>query len=385
MRRSFFNTRKGLLYLFFLFVLCCCSLLLVLTTKTTGKTLFHDTQIEASRLMKDCEDFLYTYIIDHNIGIEPDDLNRTGLIGPAYSPLMTTMGDIAAKRTSLDPNFAALLVKYYVNAGLKQGDTVAIGSSGSFPALAIASICACNALGLKAEVIVSIGASTYGATRVELSLPKMLSLLKDCRLIDFDLLAVSPGSESDHGVGTMEGLLFDNTRDTVMEIAIQSGAPVIDEPSLAESIENRMELYGTDVKLFVNVGGAGANIGSSMEYLNVKPGLSMKLDVVPEAETRGVLYEFASMGIPVVNLLNIKQIASDEGLAVDSVPLPEVGDGGVYYITTYSKAAIVIALALIFAYALCGVMIGRSSHEKNDELAAEYNADKGNRVGGGIG
>ncbi|MBR5668756.1 MAG: poly-gamma-glutamate system protein, partial [Spirochaetales bacterium] len=175
MRRSFFNTRKGLLYLFFLFVLCCCSLFLVLTTKTTGKTLFHDTQIEASRLMKDFEDFLYTYIIDHNIGIEPEDLNRTGLIGPAYSPLMTTMGDIAAKRTSLDPNFAAVLVKYFVNAGLKQGDTVAIGSSGSFPALAIASICACNALGLKAEVIVSIGASTYGATRVELSLPKMLS------------------------------------------------------------------------------------------------------------------------------------------------------------------------------------------------------------------
>ncbi|MBR4120364.1 MAG: poly-gamma-glutamate system protein [Spirochaetales bacterium] len=356
MRRSFFNTRKGLLYLFFLFVLCCCSLLLVLTTKTTGKTLFHDTQIEASRLMKDFEDFLYTYIIDHNIGIEPEDLNRTGLIGPAYSHLMTTMGDIAAKRTSLDPNFAAVLVKYFVNAGLKQGDTVAIGSSGSFPALAIASICACNALGLNAEVIVSIGASTYGATRVELSLPKMLSLLKDCGLIDFDLLAVSPGSESDHGVGTMEGLLFDNTRDTVMEIAIQSGAPVIDEPFLAESIKKRMELYGTDVKLFVNVGGAGANIGSSMEYLNVKPGLSMKLDVVPESETRGVLYEFASMGIPVVNLLNIKQIASDEGLAVDSVPLPDVGEGGVYYETAYNKILIIVSLLIIIAYAATGVL-----------------------------
>ena len=335
--------------------------------------------------MKDCEDFLYTYIIDHNIEIEPEDLNHTGLIGPAYSPLMTTMGDIAAKRTSLDPNFAAVLVKYYVNAGLKQGDTVAIGSSGSFPALAIASICACNALGLKAEVIVSIGASTYGATRVELSLPKMLSLLKEGGLIDFDLLAVSPGSEGDRGVGTMEGLLFENTRDTVMEIANNSEVLVIDEQTLADSIGKRMELYGNNVKLFVNIGGAGANIGSSMEYLNVKPGLSMKLDAIPNSETHGVLYEFASMGIPVVNLLNIKQIASDEGLAVDSVPLPEVGDGGVYYITTYSKAAIVIALALIFAYALCGVIIGKSSHEKNDELAAEYNADKGNRVGGGIG
>ena len=385
MRRSFFNTRKGLLYLFFLLVLCICSLLLVVTTKTTGKTLFYDTQIEASRLMKDCEDFLYSDVIDNDIAIEAEDLNRTGLIGPAYTPLMTTMGDIVAKRTSLDPNFAAVLVRYFVDAGLKQGDRVAIGSSGSFPALAIAAICACNALDLKAEVIVSIGASTYGATRVELSLPKMLTLLKDGGLIYFELLAVSPGSEGDHGVGTMEGLLFNNTRETVMEIALQSGAYVIDEPSLAESIKKRMELYGNDVKLFVNIGGAGANIGSSMEYLNVKPGLSLKLDVIPKSETRGVLYEFAEQGIPVVNMLNIKQIASEEGLPVDSVPLPDVGEGGVYFTTTYNITAIVIALALIFAYAICVALIARSSHKENDELAAQDNADKCDRVGGGIG
>ena len=356
MRRSFFKTRKGLLYLFFLFVISCCCLLLVLTTKTSGKTQFYDTQIEASRLMKGCEDFLYAYIIDNNIEIESEDLNRTGLIGPAYSPLMTTMGDISAKRTSLDPNFAAVLVSYFVNAGLKQGDTVAIGSSGSFPALAIATICACNALGLKAEVIVSIGASTYGATRVELPLPKMLSLLKGSGLIDFELLAVSPGSEGDHGVGTMEGLLFDNTRETVMEIALQSGAYVIDESSLAESIHRRMELYGSDVRLFVNIGGAGANIGSSMEYLNVRPGLSMKLDVIPKSATRGVLYEFAEQGIPVVNLLNIKQIAADEGLPVDSVPLPQPGEGGVYHETTYNKAMIIVCLVLIFTCAVAVVM-----------------------------
>ena len=385
MKRTLFKTRNGLLYLFFLFVFCCCALLLVLTTKTTEKTPYHDIQIEASSLMLACEDFLYGYVIDNGIEIESEDLNRTGLIGPAYTPLMTTMGDIAAKRTSLDPNFAAVLVKYFNQAGLKQGDVVAIGSSGSFPALAVASICACNVMGLKAKVIVSIGASTYGATREELSLPKMLSLLKDASLIDFELLAVSPGSEGDHGVGTMEGLLFDNTRDTVMEIAHQSGVPVIDEPTLADSIQRRMGLYGTDVKLFVNIGGAGANIGSSMEYLNVKPGLSMKLSVVPKSRTRGVLYEFADLGIPVVNMLNIKKIAAEEGMAVDSIPLPGVGEGGIYYSTVYSRTIIVIALIIIFVLVLPAVLFGRLSHKKNDELAAQHNADEGNRVGGGIG
>lgn len=357
MRKAYFRTRQGLLYIFFLFVLCCCSLLFALTTRTTGKTPYFESQIQASTLMKDCEDFLHAYIIDNGIQIEPEDLNSTGLIGPAYTPLMTTMGDIAAKRTSLDPNFAAILIKYFNQAGLKQGDTVAIGSSGSFPALAIAAICACNTMGLKARVIASIGSSTYGATRLELSLPKMLSLLKDASLIDFELLAVSPGSEGDHGVGTMEGLLFDNTRETVMEIAFQSGVQVIDEPSLSESIRRRMDLYGEKVKLFVNIGGAGPNIGSSMEYLSVKPGLSIKIDPIPESPTRGVLYEFAAKGIPVINLLNIKTIASDEGLAVDPIPLPLPGEGGAYQETVYNKVVIAVSLALILAYAVAGVLL----------------------------
>ena len=62
-------------------------------------------------------------------------------------------------------------------------------------------------------------------------------------------------------------------------------------------------------------------------------------------------------------MLNIKQIASEEGLPVDSVPLPDVGEGGVYFTTTYNITAIVIALALIFAYAICVALIARSSHK----------------------
>ena len=359
MRRKLFGGKRDVLVLLVIFLLCIAALVLVLSTRTSMKTSYHDIQIEASSLMKKCEDFLLSYVLDNGIPIEPEDLNRTGLIGPAYTPLMTTMGDIVAKRTSLDPNFAAVLVKYYMEACLKKGDAVAIGSSGSFPALAIASICACNAMGLEARVIASLGSSTYGATRVELALPKMLSLLSGAGLIDFRLLAVSPGGEADHGVGTMEGLLFDNTRGTVLALASQSTSPLIDESSLELSIRRRMELYGDDVRLFVNVGGAGANIGSSMEYLNVKPGLSLKLDSIPDSTTRGVLYEFASMGIPVVNLLNIKGIASDEGLAVDSVPLPSPGTGGVYYRTGHNRILVIVFLALILAVACASVILAR--------------------------
>lgn len=359
MRRKLFGGKRDVIVLLIIFFLCFAALVLVISTGTSMKTSYYDIQLEASSMMKKCEDYLLSYVLESGIPIEPEDLNRTGLIGPDYTPLMTTMGDIVAKRTSLDPNFAAVLVKYYMEAGLKKGDAVAIGSSGSFPALAIASICACNAMGLEARVIASLGSSTYGATRVELALPKMLAVLSDAGLIDFRFLAVSPGGEADHGVGTMDGLLFDNTRDTVLALARQSTAQLIDEPSLELSIRRRMELYGDDVRLFVNVGGSGANIGSSMEYLNVKPGLSMKIDSIPDSTTRGVLYEFASMRIPVVNLLNIKGIAADEGLAVDSVPLPSPGTGGVYFRTGHNRTLVIVFLVLILSVACASVFLAR--------------------------
>ena len=61
--------------------------------------------------------------------------------------------------------------------------------------------------------------------------------------------------------------------------------------------------------------------------------------------------------IPVVNMLNIKTIASDEGLAVDPIPLPLPGEGGVYYETAYNKVIIAFSLLLIFAYAIVGVLL----------------------------
>jgi len=72
-------------------------------------------------------------------GLDP---NRTGLIGPQYSPLFTTVGHLEAKRTTTNPAMAALLVHLLQEAGVEPGDRIAIGASGSFPALMIASLSA---------------------------------------------------------------------------------------------------------------------------------------------------------------------------------------------------------------------------------------------------
>ena len=50
-----------------------------------------------------------------------DDLNETGLIGDYLTPVTTTLGNLEAKRTSVNPNAAALVVHLLFEAGSDQG------------------------------------------------------------------------------------------------------------------------------------------------------------------------------------------------------------------------------------------------------------------------
>ena len=79
--------------------------------------------------MRQCEEVLLDVVMREGILMEDIDLNQTGLIGPEWTPLTTTPGLEDAKRTSLNPNFAALLVRYFYDAVLKAGDTVALSRS----------------------------------------------------------------------------------------------------------------------------------------------------------------------------------------------------------------------------------------------------------------
>ena len=127
---------------------------------------YEEAQRNAAERMERIEAFIKESITEKGIAMEAKDLNGTGLIGPDFTPLTSTMGEEGAKRSSLNPEFAALMVRYFHDAGLEKGDTVAIGSSGSFPGFLIATLAATEELGLKAKVIASLGSSMYGATRV---------------------------------------------------------------------------------------------------------------------------------------------------------------------------------------------------------------------------
>ena len=321
-----------------------------------------ELQLEAARRMAKAEDYIRQKMISKGITAEADDLNNTLLIGPEVTELTTTNGAIEAKRTSLVPDFAAAMVRYYTQAGLKNGDTVAIGTSGSFPGLAIASIAAADAMDLKIKVIASLGASMHGATRVEFNLFDILGSIKESGFADFDLVAVSQGSTKDQGGGAWDGFYYEDTKALFREIcektAAETGAVFIDCPELEDSIRMRLELFG-DVDLFVNVGGSGASNGTTTRILDVPAGLVTEFSNIPEDNTRGLVFEYLAMGIPVVNLLNVRQLASDNGIAYDPVPMQQPGESGVFTHTEYSIALIIAGILCTLATLAAGVILPR--------------------------
>jgi len=118
--------------------------------KPAGNELAPD-EAQAARLMAEAEKVIYS--CQEKLGLlpgkNPFDPMKTGLIGLESSPLTTTLGQLEAKRTTTNPAMAALLVRLLHQAGVKKGQVVAAGASGSFPALAVAAYCAARAMEVK--------------------------------------------------------------------------------------------------------------------------------------------------------------------------------------------------------------------------------------------
>jgi len=322
----------------------------------------HDIQLRAAVRMEKAESLLKDTLLARGIPVEAElDPARTGLIGPEWSALTTTLGNLEAKRTALNPNFAALMVRYFHEAGLGEGDVVAVGASGSFPGLVIATLCAAEEMHLKALTIASYGSSMYGATRPDFAVAEMLQTLSSAALLPDTLIAVSPGSEQDFG----ESTLYPESRELIATLARKSGVEYIDsgKANLAASISRRLALYlekagGRRIKCFVNVGGASPNNGTSAYTLDFPQGLVLKPPRIPASANRGLIYEFAAQGVPVINLLNIRLLADRHGLPFDPVPLPSPGEGGVYTETTYNKLIMAVSLAATL------VILGLGAAEK---------------------
>lgn len=278
---------------------------------------------KATSVLKECRK-------DKALSIDPSsDINRTGLIGIRLSPITTSLGNLEAKRTTTNPNFAGLLVYLLKEAGVEKGDTIAVGASGSFPALIIAVLSASKAMDLNPLIIASLGASQWGANLPDFHWLRMHDCLWNNGVFSYIPVAVSLGGEQDRG-GDME----EEGRSLLMNAMEESGIRVVDERGLESTVEAKMRLYKEatkkqHIKAFVNIGGSWSNLGTDREVLNLKPGL-VRFHRIPSKENRGVLFEMGARGVPVIHLLFIRGLVERYGLAWDPVPLPSAGVGEIY-------------------------------------------------------
>jgi len=316
------------------------------------------TMLQASQHMARAETALKVCREELDLPIDRSlDINATGLIGLEFSEITTSVGQLQAKRTSTNPNMAGLVVLLFHRAGVRRGDTIAVGASGSFPALILAVLSASDAMQLKPLVIPSQGASHSGANHAAFHWLVMFDCLLRKGLLSTVPLALSLGGEKD----TAENM-SPQGRALLKSAILASNYSFIEEPDLERNVHLKMQLYeqgaqAAKIKAFINVGGSISNIGSDPEILNLKPGL-VEVTRIPPLERRGMVFAMAAREIPVIHLLFVRGLVQDYGLPYDPVPLPAPGEGALYQnldqdsfeflLLSLVYLALLIAVLLIF-------------------------------------
>ncbi|MBC8367503.1 poly-gamma-glutamate system protein, partial [bacterium] len=130
-----------------------------------------------------------------------NDPSCTGLIGPETSLITNSFGNLESKLTTLNPNMAAYVVELFKQAGLREGDMVAVAVSGSFPGMNIALYSAMEVMGLRPVITCSVGASNWGATDPDFTWLDMERLFESEGIFRFRSVGASHGGGDDMGRG----------------------------------------------------------------------------------------------------------------------------------------------------------------------------------------
>ena len=321
--------------------------------KEDVKLKWYNQKLEAANLSKNAIDYLKEFRLQKGVFIDAvNDPNETALIGQDITPITTDRGNIEAKLTATNPNFAAILVEMLKEAGLEKNDVVAIAFTGSLPGLNISVHAAIQTLDLKPIIITSVGASNWGANDPYYTWLDMEKELYKAGIFKNSSIAASIGGGLDRGRG-----LSPDGRELIVNAIERNQVEFINEEYLEKSITKRMEIYNqhkkkSKIKAFINVGGGIASMGSTENSQFVPSGLTMSLPMM-NYPMRGVLIQMAEEGIPVIHLLNIRQLAKKYGLPISPTPLPLPGEGEIFIQKRYSiilTSAVTLFLTVAIAF-----------------------------------
>jgi poly-gamma-glutamate system protein len=282
-----------------------------------------------------------------------NDPAGTGLIGPEISLITNATGNLDAKLTSLNPNFAAVLVGYFRQAGLEPGDFVAVAVSGSFPGMNICLFAALETMDLHPVVITSVGASNWGANSPDFTWLDMETLFIEKGIFHTRSQAATFGGGNDMGRG-----LSPAGRRLLRESIDRNGVAFLPSDHIEDAIDKRMALYeevsqGRPYRMYVNVGGGVASVGNRHNKTLLPEGLNFKLKA-HNWPRKGTLILFAEKGVPVVHLLRIVNLARENGLPLAPDFQPQPGQGEIFVKDMYRWP---LAAAFLVIYCLACVLI----------------------------
>ncbi len=319
----------------------------------------YKTKLRAAELDQQAQRAIATYLHEKGIKIDPrNDPWGTGLIGEERTPITSDRGVATAKTLATNPNFAAAFVELLNRAGVKKGDVVAAGMTGSLPGWDVAFFAACQAMELKPISIVSVGASDWGATRPDLTWLDMENIITKANVWDDRSFAASLGGGGDNGRGISPA-----GRDMIKQAIARNNVQLIEDKSLEGIIDRRMVLYDSlaanmgPMACYVNIGGGLANMGGSLNAKLIPPGVSRHF-AKRNYPVRAVINRMAERGIPVINLSNVVHIADMYNLpAVVGPEAPAIGEGSLYFRDQFNTSTTIILTAVLMVVVFAVIRI----------------------------
>ena len=336
----------------------------------------YEEKLKAASLMKESMDFILEYQIkrDDFIIDKEDDPFESGIIGPATTLITTSLANLRSKQTTINPNLSALIVDLFLDAGLQRGDTIAVGFTGSLPAVNLAVLAVCEVMDIKPIIISSVGSSRWGATDPNFTWLDMENLLVNTGLLNNRSSAASLGGRGDRGKGlTTEG------RDLLWETIYRNNIQLIEAPKLSQSIEAKVNFFNQKLpiqnyKVYLNVGGGASSIGQSVNARLIPSGVSSSEDI-GDLIGPSVVKSFIENNISIIHIYNIIDLAINYSLPVFPDKLNPIGFGPLYfemrYNMVYTVIALILTLGLIISISLIThkqIKIRMSTHDPESLL-----------------
>ena len=330
-------------------------------------------KIEAVRLMERAEKAIGEVKRAKGIAIDArNDPEGYGVIGPQFTLITTDRGAQSAKSLAAHPNFAAAVTQMLLQAGVRAGDLVAVGMTGSLPGLNLATLAACRATGAEPVIITSAGASMFGATDPELTWLDMEAIAAQAGLWPYRSLAASLGGGGDVGRG-----LSVSGRQLLRDAIDRNHVIALEPSSVFDGVRQRVALYDSvatarhrPIACYVNVGGGIVSLGGAQNGRLIPPGLSRRL-TTRNYPNRGVINVLGERRIPVIHLLQVEKLAREFDISDAGMNPVRPGSGLLFvkyrynlWIVGAATAALLFANLFVLRHDLRQQWLGRPHPER---------------------